>query len=61
MGESLIWQIGLALLSAGAVYGGIRSDLKAMHEKISSAKESAGEAHKRLDSILLNQKGGCHG
>ena len=59
MGEALLWQIGLALISAGAVYGGIRSDLKAMHERISSATKDADEAHRRIDSILM--KGGNHG
>lgn len=60
MNEALIWQIALAILTAGAVYGGIRSDLKAIHERISSASKDADEAHRRIDTILL-QKGERHG
>lgn len=60
MDHSLIWQIASAILMAGAVYGGIRSDLKAIHERISSAAKDADEAHRRIDTILL-QKGGHNG
>lgn len=38
---------------AGAVYGGIRSDIKALHEKLSSVEKSTDEAHKRIDTLLL--------
>lgn len=45
----LVWQIMLAVLSAGAVYGGIRADLRGMHERIKAAHDAALEAHRRLD------------
>ncbi|KAB0637257.1 MULTISPECIES: hypothetical protein [Burkholderia cepacia complex] len=28
-----LWQIGTALVAAGAVYGAIRADLRAIHQK----------------------------
>ena len=45
----LMLQIVIALLSAGAVYGGIRADLRAMHERTKAAHDAAIEAHRRLD------------
>lgn len=45
-------QVVYALLGAGAVYGGIRADLKAMHGRIESAEKSAAQCHARLDSHL---------
>lgn len=45
----LAWQIALAVLTAGGIYGGIRADLRAMHERIKAAHDAALEAHRRLD------------
>lgn len=45
-------QIVMALVSGGAVYGGIRADLKAMHERIKAAQDAASEAHRRLDAHI---------
>ncbi len=39
---------------AGAIYGGIKADLRAMHERLETLHESANEAHKRIDSILIS-------
>jgi hypothetical protein len=33
------WQVGTALVLAGAVYGAIRADLKAMHERINKLED----------------------
>lgn len=52
MTPDLIAQGVYALIAAGAVYGGIRADIKAMHERIQNAQESANEAHRRLDSFI---------
>lgn len=52
MSLELITQLLYALVGAGAVYGGIRADLRAMHERIESAERSAGRAHARIDSHL---------
>jgi hypothetical protein len=43
------------LLSAGSVYGAIRSDIKNIHEKINDIQESNNEAHKRIDAILMKK------
>lgn len=48
----LYWQIGVTLVTGGAIYGGIRADLKAMHERITSAQSSADKAHERLDNHI---------
>lgn len=48
----LLWQAGLSLAACGAVYGGIRADLRTMHAAIQSVKEDADEAHRRLDRHL---------
>lgn len=47
-----VLQIVGPLVAAGAVYGGIRSDLRALHEKVESALHSASRAHERLDHHL---------
>lgn len=50
-------QVVYALLAAGAVYGGIRADLRGMHERIKLAEESAKAAHERLDNHLERRRG----
>jgi len=52
MSESLIYQIVVGLLTAGGIYGGIRADLKAMHQRVAAAEAVAAEAHRRLDRHL---------
>lgn len=44
----LIVYVGMA----GAIYGGIRADLKNLHERVAEAKEAAVRAHTRIDSLL---------
>jgi hypothetical protein len=45
-----VWaQIAVAIIGAGAVYGGIRADIKNIHERISDTSKSAGRAHDRID------------
>jgi hypothetical protein len=44
------------LLSAGAVYGAIRTDIKNIHEKINDLKDSNDEAHKRIDALLMKKQ-----
>ena len=48
----LILPVVTALASAGAIYGGIRNDLKSIHVKIQAVKDDADEAHRRLDRHL---------
>lgn len=45
-------QIVYGLFLAGAVYGGIRADIKNMHERIKDAKDTADGAHRRIDLIF---------
>lgn len=48
---SLVWQIILGLVMAGAIYGGIRSDLRSIHEHILRLERAAERAHRRLDDL----------
>lgn len=55
----LEWIYSLAgqLVVAGAIYGGIRADVRNLHEAVKEAKETGKEAHQRIDSLLT---GGIH-
>lgn len=46
MTPEFVYQIGVGVLFAGAIYGGIRADLK-------SIRESVTRAHQRIDEILM--------
>lgn len=48
---SLLLQVVTVLIAAGAVYGGIRSDLKTIHEKIGRVEREADKAHDRIDVL----------
>lgn len=48
---SLLLQVVTVLIAAGAVYGGIRSDLKAIHERIAQIERAAEKAHDRIDGM----------
>lgn len=52
MTPEMITQLVYALIGAGAVYGGIRADLRGMHERIVTAEKSASRAHERIDQHL---------
>lgn len=39
------------MIGAGAVYGGIRNDLRNMHEQIARLERALEKAHERIDSI----------
>jgi hypothetical protein len=41
---------------AAGVYGAIRADLAAIRERANMAAESADEAHKRIDSIMMQSQ-----
>lgn len=45
-------QIASTLIVAGAIYGGIRADIRSMHERISAAANAAAAAHARIDAHL---------
>lgn len=56
------WVLQLAgyLAAAGAAYGAIRADLKALHERAQMAQESASEAHRRIDEHVTDWHRGAH-
>ncbi|WP_265942480.1 hypothetical protein [Dechloromonas sp. A34] len=58
MEPDLLLQVGLSVLAAGAVYGGIRQDLKYLHEKTDAARKSARRAHRRLDALITKGRAG---
>lgn len=53
---SLLLQLATILIAAGAVYGGIRSDLRTMHERIAHAEKVASKAHDRIDVISYSRR-----
>lgn len=50
-----LFLIGQAF-TAGAVYGAIKGDIKALVHGVGSAQNSADDAHRRIDNLLM--KGG---
>ena len=49
--NALLVQLATLVLGAGAVFGGIRAELKAMREEIQRLGREADEAHRRIDSL----------
>lgn len=49
MSADLVMQIAGFLVAAGAVYGGIRNDLKRMHDRQERFERSLEKAHERID------------
>lgn len=49
--DYLIQGIGI-LAGCGAIYGGIRADLKSMHERIKLNEQGVSDAHRRLDAHI---------
>lgn len=49
MTQELILQLGVQLAVAGAIYGGIRADLK-------HAAKGVEEAHRRIDAMLIRAR-----
>ncbi len=48
--EIILFIIGQLVVGAG-IWGGIRAEIKNMHERIKSAEDRANYAHERIDSI----------
>lgn len=44
-------QVGLALVAAGAVYGGIRSDLRSMMERLARTEKRVDSLHARVSKL----------
>lgn len=51
LSDGLLWQLVTGLILAGAVYGGIRQDLRGIHENLLRIEKMAERAHNRLDQI----------
>lgn len=49
----LVFQAITALVLAGAVYGGIRSDIRGIHEHLRRVEKSADQAHERIDNLKV--------
>lgn len=50
----LIGQVLAAVFTAGAIYGAIRADIRALIERVGNVERSASRAHQRIDSLLQN-------
>lgn len=50
--QSVVMFIIGQLITGAAIWGGIRSDIKALHEKAATAKDAADKAHERIDTLL---------
>ena len=48
----VLLKLAVVLAGAGAVYGGIRADLKSAHLKADEALSRANGAHHRIDGVL---------
>ena len=55
------WRVGGVLLVAGAVYGGIRADLRRLHERSRNAATLAERAHDKIDGHIVDHARGGHG
>lgn len=51
LSDGLLWQLVTGLILAGAVYGGIRQDLRGIHENLLRIEKTAERAHMRLDQL----------
>ena len=56
METDLLLILGSQVLVAAAVFGGIRADLRNMHNQIRNIDGDVTNAHNRIDGILLNKK-----
>lgn len=48
-----LMQLGQYAVIAGAIYGGIRADIRNLHTQVKAAQDSAAGAHQRIDGILM--------
>lgn len=48
---ALLLQFATLILGAGAVFGGIRAELRAMREDIARIERESDKAHERIDAM----------
>ena len=53
--DILMWLAGHLIVGA-AIWGGIKADIKHMHERINENKARTEEAHRRIDQMLTSRK-----
>lgn len=52
--EVIVFLIGQVVVAA-AIWGGIRADVKSIHERLDEVKRIADRAHARLDDFIMNR------
>lgn len=52
-GAEFVWKLGTFLIAAGAVYGGIRSDLREIHSRIRRNENSLEALRVRVEDCRL--------
>lgn len=50
-GSILTWLVGHLIVGA-AIYGGIRADIRSIHQRQEHTEKSVAEAHVRIDRVL---------
>ena len=53
MSEDVLLWVGGQLFAAAAIWGGIRMDIKNIHNQLEHMDKSVSDAHNRIDKILL--------
>lgn len=59
--ELIIQLAGLVVgqaLTAGAIYGALRADVRHLVREVKEAKTAAAQAHQRIDQVLQFRQGG---
>lgn len=55
MSVELLISLGASLATGVGAYAAIRADLARLHERATQAMERAGEAHQRIDGMLVKR------
>lgn len=52
-GVEFLWKLGAILIAAGAVYGGIRGDLRTIHEQLDENRQDLKDLTKRMNDCVV--------
>ena len=52
-GVEFLWKLGAFMVAAGAVYGGIRNDLKTIHVQLAEHKQDLKDLTKRMNDCVV--------
>ncbi len=58
MGEDIFIFVVGQIIVAAAIWGGIRKDIKNIHERLTIQTNNINHAHKRIDDFLMMNKRG---